>query len=363
MVSGVYVTGLGDREICDDKNRGKNIDFTLEKQILFNPDYEDIAGRVQISFESHLARNIITQVSYLLVAVILLLMIGHWIVSQYFLRKETEKFTQLSELLRESDFKKLESCRAAFPGEQTEELDDLCNGVEKLSKNWRAYQSELIRNERLLAVNESSRLLAHDIKSPLGAIKTVSQMMLSKPDVSKQLLDKGLARIEKMLFEIVQNEESNTEEITKSPINIQTFMEQIFEEMKLQFDEKFNLTFDFQQNIETGSHSAFVDEELLGRAIRNLIKNSAEAIGENNGKISVITEKNETTFTIAVKDNGPGLPEAVLKQIGEKKLTSTKEGGSGLGIYQVKQAIELHGGKLLVESHADEGSQFTLKFP
>lgn len=70
------------------------------------------------------------------------------------------------------------------------------------------------------------------------------------------------------------------------------------------------------------------------------------------------TEDNRTIFTI--KDNGPGIPEELMKQIFVPFFT-TKEQGSGIGLSIARQIMRAHGGSIRVHSVPDKETRFTIE--
>ncbi|GAB1450930.1 ATP-binding protein [Draconibacterium sp.] len=104
------------------------------------------------------------------------------------------------------------------------------------------------------------------------------------------------------------------------------------------------------------------DEKQIAQVLINLIKNSVEALKNNeNGKISVKAEINKNGKPqITVTDNGAGIPSDLIDKI-FVPFFSTKENGSGIGLSLSRQIMQMHGGTLKVESNAQKTS-FTIVF-
>jgi signal transduction histidine kinase len=110
--------------------------------------------------------------------------------------------------------------------------------------------------------------------------------------------------------------------------------------------------------------------ELLGfpnefrQVILNMIHNSINAIEQNNinqGKINIITQEIADKICIKIHDNGGGIPKDSMENIFDPYFT-TKEKGSGIGLYMSKIIIEHHmNGSLSVSNHKD-GAEFTIEF-
>lgn len=93
----------------------------------------------------------------------------------------------------------------------------------------------------------------------------------------------------------------------------------------------------------------------------NLIKNAADAIGEN-GLIEINMRKNNDFIEIDITDNGSGIEEEYIESIFEPMVTY-KTGGTGMGLAIVKEIVEGHGGIIKVVSAVNAGTTFTLKLP
>lgn len=106
---------------------------------------------------------------------------------------------------------------------------------------------------------------------------------------------------------------------------------------------------------------AEVDREELQKVALNLMLNAVEATA-GNGPVRVEVGDNGSPF-IRVKDEGCGIPPAFLQHVLFKPFTSTKSQGMGIGLYQSRQIIEAHGGRIEVVSNIDQGSEFTVWLP
>ena len=101
----------------------------------------------------------------------------------------------------------------------------------------------------------------------------------------------------------------------------------------------------------------------LNSAIGNIIKNATQAIGEKpDGKVEVFLRASETSFIIAVKDNGKGIKEADKKMIFLPNFT-TKSGGSGVGLSLTYNIIQSAGGTISFESEEGKGTEFVVELP
>ena len=123
------------------------------------------------------------------------------------------------------------------------------------------------------------------------------------------------------------------------------------------------------------------DYRLVGRAVFNLVNNSLNAINDSVKRgtldfrregyhiwvcVSVVVEgafPEGGYCLIEVQDDGPGIPEAVLRSLFTPNVISTTPGGTGIGTRFVKSVADVHGGKVGVESEVGTGARFWLQLP
>jgi PAS domain S-box-containing protein len=106
------------------------------------------------------------------------------------------------------------------------------------------------------------------------------------------------------------------------------------------------------------------DKGQLGQVVLNIINNAIDVV-EKGGLIEIISDvKDENTVRVSVSDNGPGIPEDILKHIFEPFFTTKAEGkGTGLGLSISYGIMQKLGGTILVRSEAKKGTTFVLEIP
>ena len=107
---------------------------------------------------------------------------------------------------------------------------------------------------------------------------------------------------------------------------------------------------------------ARVDGEELKKVVANLVQNALEASGEQ-GPVKIETTSENGSACIRVSDTGCGMTEEFLKNHLFKAFRTTKDKGLGIGLYQCRQIVEAHGGRLEAQSEVGKGSVFTVVLP
>ncbi len=107
------------------------------------------------------------------------------------------------------------------------------------------------------------------------------------------------------------------------------------------------------------------DQLLLTQVFVNLIRNAIEAIAEGgveNGVITIEIAKNDNCFNFYISDNGAGIPQERINNLFQYHYT-TKQDGTGIGLYFSKRILKVHGGDITVESQSGKGTVFTISLP
>ena len=109
------------------------------------------------------------------------------------------------------------------------------------------------------------------------------------------------------------------------------------------------------------------DSAMLGRAFSNILDNAVK-YSEEGGRIELTAEKQASEIVITFANTGPGIAPHQIPRVLEQfyrieQSRSTQHGGSGLGLAMVKKIIELHGGKVAVESRMDKWTKIIVHLP
>lgn len=150
-------------------------------------------------------------------------------------------------------------------------------------------------------------------------------------------------------------------EFNPEPLELKSTLSDIVAEMQLHTGSRYTLTFVSPAE----SPLACMDEKLLRHILNNLLSNAIKYSPERSTVFCKLTfEMNEAIFRI--QDQGIGIPLEDQKRLFETFYRGTNVGniaGTGLGLNIVKKCVELHKGKITVESQVGMGTTFTVKLP
>ena len=154
--------------------------------------------------------------------------------------------------------------------------------------------------------------------------------------------------------------QSVSQEPTLDRVDLANVMEDIHPLISYEFKlDKIELI----KNIPANISPLYVDRRHIEEILFNLIVNACQAMKtrEIGGRIEISAAQHNGTVKIKVEDNGPGIPADRLSKIFEPFYT-TKEEGTGLGLYVTKQLVERNKGKISVKSEIGKGTIFSLEF-
>jgi two-component system, OmpR family, sensor kinase len=208
--------------------------------------------------------------------------------------------------------------------------------------------------------------ISHDLRTPLTAIQGQVDVLLMQsslqPEVKQSLerMKKETRRLVRMTNNLLLNAQLDSRSpFSPQQISLRELLAEVLREMNILAD---GLSLKLTPGEEV---FAYGDYDLLKQAVLNLVDNAIK-FTPLGGRVwmSVSNDKSETV--IEVSDNGQGIPPEVLPHIMEpfyKAGTSRIHGGAGLGLAIVKQVIELHGGRVQVESQVGTGTIVRLHLP
>jgi signal transduction histidine kinase len=116
-------------------------------------------------------------------------------------------------------------------------------------------------------------------------------------------------------------------------------------------------------NLDEGVPNFAFDPEGIHRAVLNIVTNAIDAVeGTSDSRVTIETSyaAEADELTVAVKDNGPGIPAAQLPLLFNIFESTKGSGGTGLGLAVSQKIIREHGGELIVESVEGAGATFRL---
>jgi signal transduction histidine kinase len=229
-------------------------------------------------------------------------------------------------------------------------------------KELKSKQLSDVNNARIDSLLSVSEKVAHDIRSPLGAINLIlSRVTFSDPE-HKEIVKNALKRIddsaESILVKYKNKNDSSIDTFDK--INIYQMLDKITSEKKI-LDTKieYQLLLNETENVLVLGYSIELE-----RVLSNILDNSIYALKkrENNATIKIVTKVSEKQIEIDICDNGIGISSSILKLLGNEEIsTKRQEKGNGIGLLHAKRTIERMKGSFEIESVEGEFARVKIK--
>ncbi len=215
--------------------------------------------------------------------------------------------------------------------------------------------------------------VTHELRTPLTSIRSLTEIVHDNPDLETEEREKFLAavvkeaeRLSHLITKVLNLEkyESGKQKLNLTSFDIITLVKELYTSYSLVAkDKKIDLLFQ-KPNSMLLVHA---DKDLIQQVVVNLLSNALKFTPEN-GQIQIIITELQNDVQICIIDNGKGIAAELHELIFDKffqakNQTIKKPEGTGLGLAICKRIIEMHNGKIWVESEKEKGSRFTFTIP
>ncbi len=227
---------------------------------------------------------------------------------------------------------------------------------------------------KIKASEENLHRLVHDMKTPLISMGAMAKLLVNNPNREeklkflKDIYDSSL-RITQWVDSVLKHYALSSQDLKPQikEVEIPTLVKRVIALMD-EYASRKRIKICFEE--APGVPSIQGDESLIERAVANVLANALKYTPEG-GQVDVsviqyVVKGEPKIVEIAIKDTGIGIPPEDLNRVFEpfhRGKNATGEEGMGLGLSLVKEVVELHGGKVLVQSEPLKGSIFSLLFP
>lgn len=242
------------------------------------------------------------------------------------------------------------------------EFEVLRRRMRKMARELETARERELEAERLEAFRETARRVAHELKNPLTPIRFAVERL--RRDVDPRLAEVvDVLATESRRLEEMARSFSQFGKLPEGPQADVDLGELVCYTARAVVPEHMDVTIDVDEDVPMvhGHHDA------LARAFANVLINAVEACdarGDGSGRVQVRVARTTEPdgAAVSVRDNGCGMPAAVLERIWEPYVTN-KPRGTGLGLAIARQTILAHGGAVDATSVEGEGTEVRFVFP
>lgn len=240
--------------------------------------------------------------------------------------------------------------------------------VNERTEELKQAHNELVRAEKLSVLGQLTATVAHELRNPLGTIRTSVYTIEKKSeregvDIKRTIerVTRNISRCDKIITELLDFTRTTTPQL--EPVELDTWLASVLEEQHQA------APIQITRNFCSNAAQIMIDPDRMRRAIINIYDNACQAMLDADHQkpnmpstLSINTDNGENRVRIEISDNGPGMTDEVKQHLFEP-LYSTKGFGVGLGLPIVKQIVEQHGGDISIDSELGRGTNVCLSLP
>ncbi len=227
--------------------------------------------------------------------------------------------------------------------------------------------SQLIHSDRLATLGTISAAVAHEIKNPLFFISANAELLhqyVTTGNARKSLekitkIMDGTRRIGRLIDYLKGY--SHNKEGEKLIYRVSDVVSDSLDLMGYRLKQSRSVI-----KCQPISPDLMIrcDLQKMSQVLVNLMGNALDALGDSEGVVDIVVEREEPSVLIRVRDNGPGIEQEQAECIFEPFITSkSKEHGTGLGLFIARHLVEEHGGRISITKNDRAGAEFTVQLP
>lgn len=243
-------------------------------------------------------------------------------------------------------------------GEVGELTDTFVRMVEDIDRS----RQDLVRASKLAVVGEMSSIIAHEVRTPLGILRSSAQMLRREPGISDEgremtdFIESETERLNRLVSAMLDSARPRPPQL--APTDLHQLIAKGAGMLAAQAGKK-------QVSIETRLAAtnpvAECDREQMTQVLLNLILNGLQILHEG-GRLEIATADAGDELCIEIADDGPGIAPEERSRVFEA-FFFRREGGVGLGLAIVQQIVAAHGGRIAAGQSALGGALFQIQIP
>ncbi len=223
--------------------------------------------------------------------------------------------------------------------------------------------SKVVQAEKMAALGEMSATLAHEIKNPLGIIRSSAQYLVEagrSEEITREMLNyiidevDGLNVILSNILGLAKFKSPNF-----GAVDLRKEIPQLCEQWQHSNDHRRNVR--IHCSVDQNLPVLFGDRQQLRQVLLNLLRNSEDAL-QGTGNIVLEACRDHDHILIRMTDDGPGIAEEHKDNLFGKFFT-TREDGLGLGLTVCEQIIQAHQGTITLKNRAPGGAEACIRLP
>lgn len=242
------------------------------------------------------------------------------------------------------------------------EIVELCAAFNRLIDDLKRSRVHLVRASKLAAVGEMSARLAHEVRTPLGIIRSSAQLVDRQPGLDEaghemmSFMINECDRMNQLVTGLLES--ARPREPMLAPADVHDIVHQVGEMLRERAAARGVV---ISSVLDAVPSVIDCDRDQLLQVLLNVMLNAIQALADG-GRLQVSTGLDGADLCLAVDDDGPGIPPTRRDEILEP-FVSDRAGGIGLGLSIVREIVIMHHGRLTISDSPLGGARFTICLP
>lgn len=241
-------------------------------------------------------------------------------------------------------------------------LQGLAQQVTTVVERLQTAERTNLRKDQMAALGQLAAGLAHELRNPLTAIKTLIEAAKGQKNAAilegqdLDVIEEEITRLNKTLQAFLDY--ARPPRLEKKPLDLNELVSKAEQLLSAQAQQR---SIELKLHLSAQPVNIEADPEQFRQVLLNLMLNAFDTIG-THGTVTIETSRSAHAGELRVKDTGPGIPETMRDRLFEPFI-STKSAGTGLGLTICKRIVEEHCGSIVAENMPSGGASFTVTLP
>jgi signal transduction histidine kinase len=239
-------------------------------------------------------------------------------------------------------------------GELTQAYTDMIGALEQS-------REQIVRAGKLAVVGEMAAVMAHEVRTPLGILRSSAQLLQRQPNLGERereltgFIISETDRLNRLVSTLLECASPRAPDF--KPHDVHAIVGHVLDLLASKAQGK-GVRLEKELSAE---HAVLVcDREQLIQVFLNLLLNALHFVPAG-GRIVVATRNDGGSIAVSVSDDGPGLPAELRRRVFDPFFTR-REGGIGLGLTIVQQIVQVHHGEIWMTESQWGGARFNIRF-
>jgi signal transduction histidine kinase len=357
----LVIATSGDQSLLG-KRPGENAGGDLLVGSATSPGYQHFSGfgwRIRVVEPTRVAFAPVWRLAWVILGVLLFsLAVAGWLSSRLAKRLASPigRLTDFARNIRRGSTLRPPAVHTGISevGELSRAFGDMIGALEQS-------REQLVRAGKLAVVGEMAAIMAHEVRTPLGILKSSAQMLERRSDLTAQ--DRELTgfivseteRLNRLVTTLLECASPRAPQF--QPHDLHQIIEHVLALVGNKADKK-NIR--IETNLDARQSILSCDREQMIQIFLNLIINATQHVPDG-GQIRIASGDEGRGFAVRVDDDGLGIPAGELDRVFDPFFTR-REGGIGLGLTIVQQIVHAHGGEISAVKSVLGGAAFIVRF-